>query len=118
MKNPILMVLCLSVLAVLPACEKNSDGPDDSAPALSDSEKIALDVMAASAWEPEGSVADIKYTPKPVTSFKRQVLSGDVVHYSFQVKTGTGPYDVIGVHRVVKESKIGQPIKSAKNLFL
>ncbi len=43
---------------------------------------------------------------------QRRVLSGDVVEYSFDVRTGAGPYDVIGIHRVVRESAPFQPVQT------
>ncbi len=42
----------------------------------------------------------------------RRVLSGDVVEYSFDIRTGAGPYDVIGIHRVARESAPFQPVKT------
>ena len=48
----------------------------------------------------------------------RQPIKGNIVHYSFQVQTGPGRYDVIGVHRVVKEVRPNQPIDTHKQIFL
>lgn len=53
-----------------------------------------------------------------VLTSERQVIVGDIVHYSFTVRVGSGPYDVIGIHRVVKENKPGTPIKTKRNIFL
>lgn len=105
---------CLMVVMV--ACHKDPTGPDE--PQYSDAEMIALDLLQTSGWDIEDWVAGKKYTPKTLPSFNRQVLSGDIVHYSFRVPAGTGLYDVIGIHRVVKEKKEGQPIKTKKNIFL
>jgi len=110
------VLLCCSFLAFLPACEKDSTGPDDVE--LAQSQETALDLMEATAWEQDASMAKIKYKGKALPFFKREVLTGDIVHYSFRVQVGAGAYDFIGVHRVVKERKVGQPIKTAKNLFL
>ncbi|HVR97368.1 MAG TPA: hypothetical protein VMW27_12185 [Thermoanaerobaculia bacterium] len=46
------------------------------------------------------------------SSIQRRVLSGDVAEYSFDIRTGAGPYDVIGIHRVVRESAPFQPVKT------
>jgi len=110
------VLLCCSFLAFLPACEKDSTGPDDVE--LAQSQETALDLMEATAWEQDASMAKIKYKGKALPFFKREVLTGDIVHYSFRVQVGAGAYDFIGIHRVVKERKVGQPIKTAKNLFL
>ncbi|HYG63370.1 MAG TPA: hypothetical protein VEL74_12370, partial [Thermoanaerobaculia bacterium] len=49
-----------------------------------------------------------------VTSAERRVLRGDIAEYSFDVRVGAGPYDVIGVHRVVRESAPNEPVKTAQ----
>ncbi len=59
-----------------------------------------------------------KVHPKTLPLFNREVLSGDIVHYSFQVPAGTGLNEVIGIHRVVKEKNEGKPIKTKTNIFL
>ncbi|HNW58314.1 MAG TPA: hypothetical protein PKI62_01390 [bacterium] len=109
---------CCVILMLTLACEKDSTGPESGTVVTGESEAVALDLMKASAWEADASATAKKYTPKTLPFFKREVLTGDIVHYSFQVKVGAGTYDVIGIHRVVKETKTGQPIKTRKNLFL
>lgn len=52
------------------------------------------------------------------TAVERRVLAGDVAEYSFRVRVGSGPYDVIGIHRVVRESAPFQPVKTDKALFM
>lgn len=112
------VLICCCVLALVVACEKDPSGPDDDAAKLSDAVKVALDLINTSGWDANLTDALKKYAPKSIPSFKREVLTGNVVHYSFLVKTGTGNYDLIGIHRVVKEVAAGQPIKTAKNIFL
>ncbi len=51
-------------------------------------------------------------------SFSRRVLSGNVAEYSAQLRVGLGERDVIGLHRVVKESSPGHPAHAAKAIFL
>lgn len=53
-----------------------------------------------------------------LTNVKREPVAGNVVHYSYTLRVGTGPYDVIGLHRVVKEKAPYRPIKTKKNIFL
>jgi hypothetical protein len=47
----------------------------------------------------------------------RQVIIGDIVHYSFGVRVGPGPFDVIGLHRVVRETRPFRPIRTAQCVF-
>ncbi|HBL29729.1 MAG TPA: hypothetical protein DD490_23075, partial [Acidobacteria bacterium] len=45
-------------------------------------------------------------------------LTGDVAEYTFDVRLGTGPYDAITVHRVVRESAPFRPRPTRDSLFL
>lgn len=57
--------------------------------------------------------------PGPQTAQpERRVLSGNVVEYSFRVPVGPGAHDVIGVHRVVKETAPWVPAHSSKGILL
>jgi hypothetical protein len=48
----------------------------------------------------------------------RVIVHGDVVHYQFDVQVGPGPYDVIRIHRVVKEVSPGRPAKKMEGVLL
>ena len=52
----------------------------------------------------------------PVT-VAREIVTADIAHYTYAVRTGPGKYDRIRVHRVVRETRPGLPIRTAKNLF-
>ncbi len=54
----------------------------------------------------------------PLLDFERTVITGNIVHYSARVPVGPGQYDVIGIHRVVRENRPGRPIKTHKALFM
>jgi hypothetical protein len=49
---------------------------------------------------------------------ERRVLSGNIVEYSFRVPVGSGPHDVIGVHRVVRETAPWVPARASKGILL
>jgi hypothetical protein len=49
---------------------------------------------------------------------ERRALTAGVAEYSFRVRVGDGPYDEIGIHRVVKESAPNVPAHSSAALFL
>jgi hypothetical protein len=55
---------------------------------------------------------------QPIASFDREVLAGDVVHYSAVIRTGPGLYDRVGIHRVVRESRPFRPIRTPNALFM
>jgi hypothetical protein len=54
------------------------------------------------------------------TLVERTELSGGVVHYAWEVPVGTGPYDVIRLHRVVREtsSPSGRPVANMEGVML
>jgi pimeloyl-ACP methyl ester carboxylesterase len=53
-----------------------------------------------------------------VSGIERHALTADVAEYFFTVRVGSGPYDQIGVHRVVKESAPNVPAHASRALFL
>ncbi|GMU07877.1 hypothetical protein [Corallococcus caeni] len=52
------------------------------------------------------------------SSVKREALGGGLAHYTWKVRVGTGKYDVIGVHRVVREARPWIPARSSRAVFL
>lgn len=50
--------------------------------------------------------------------FDREVVTGDIVHYRFLVRTRPGPYGAFQLHRVVREPRAGRPLQTARNVFL
>jgi pimeloyl-ACP methyl ester carboxylesterase len=52
------------------------------------------------------------------SSFERRVVARGVAEYSFKLRVGSGPYDVIGLHRVVKETAPNVPAPAAQAVFL
>lgn len=54
----------------------------------------------------------------PVTDLRRRVLAGDIVEYTFDVRVGSGPYDVLGFHRVVREKAPFRPHRTRDSVFL
>lgn len=50
--------------------------------------------------------------------FDRQLISGDIAHYSFVLPVGSGPFEEIRIHRVVREKAPNIPIRASKAIFL
>ena len=70
-----------------------------------------------------GSTIDIgrvgeQSRPGGMYGFEREVLVEGIAHYTADVQVGDGPYDVIRIHRVVKELEPYRPIRTGKNIFL
>ena len=53
-----------------------------------------------------------------ITNVQRTVLHGDIVHYRFDVKVGPGPFDVIWLHRVVRERHPYEPVQTLDGVLL
>ncbi len=53
-----------------------------------------------------------------VTDFSREILTGRIAHYQFRLRFGPGPYDVLGVHRVVREAAPLVPIRAKDAMLL
>ncbi|HEV7671808.1 MAG TPA: hypothetical protein VGS22_25075 [Thermoanaerobaculia bacterium] len=51
-------------------------------------------------------------------SFSRRALVSGIAEYSLRLRVGAGAREVIGLHRVVKETSPGQPARTAKAIFL
>lgn len=72
---------------------------------------LALPALAAARIAP-GAAAS------PVSAIQRRALTADVAEYFFTVRVGSGPYDQIGVHRVVKETAPNAPVHAPRAVFL
>ena len=53
--------------------------------------------------------------PAPVV---RELITGKIAHYGFEVRIGPGRYDIVGLHRIVKESTPGHPVRAAEAILL
>lgn len=53
-----------------------------------------------------------------ITSMDRTVVYEDIVHYRYRVEVGAGPFDMVQVHRVVREGKPGKPKGAVEGAFL
>lgn len=53
-----------------------------------------------------------------ILEIKRSVLSGDIAHYQILVRMGKGPYDIVRIHRVVKEVRKYRPIRTSGDVFM
>jgi hypothetical protein len=48
----------------------------------------------------------------------RTVIHGNIVHYRYDVRVGPGDFDVIRLHRVVREGMRYQPLRTVDGVFL
>jgi len=53
-----------------------------------------------------------------VSDSRREIITRRIAHYSFNVRFGPGPYDVIGLHRIVKERWPYHPVPARDGILL
>jgi hypothetical protein len=83
-----------------------------------DPQYVAEDIVAQAGWlDADGEIRTPEGTGC-IVDFEREDVAPGIAHYSYTVKVGEGDHDVVGLHRVVKESKPNKPIKTCKNVFL
>ena len=127
MKTLFFLIAPLIALLVLSGCDKQpplvpEQQTSSHANPAQDAEQVALEFIAQAGWASEnndGGIAklEIQQSLGIVTGFRRQPITEDVAHYSIRVRVGAGPYNTIGIHRVVKERRPFVPIRTADAVF-
>lgn len=131
--SKILLCVLLSLAMLLPAGCSREDLPTVPAasptlptnhavdPALAAGEAV---LVCGWAFDPEvelpaglEALRD-KDTPGVILDFQREVITEDIVHYGLVLSVGPGEHDVIGLHRVVRETAPGKPLRTRKAMFL
>ncbi len=127
-----LVYLMLGALLVAFGCsEERGSAPlaptglQNLGPAI-DPEALAMAIVEQAGWPKEDADGAAIALSKEIHGlpggeslpFDRQVVVGDIVHYSFRVPVGSGPYDEIGIHRVIREPHSGHPLRTKKTAFL
>lgn len=118
-KHLLLPVVLVAFLALVGCSEDRGIAPaaQSGAPSILDPQAIAAELAEEAGWPLE----DDQYTGQVgdcVTPVDREDLGGGIVHYSYRLQIGMGPYDAIGLHRVVREARPGHPIRTRKAIFL
>ncbi|RJR29599.1 MAG: hypothetical protein C4574_03365 [Candidatus Latescibacterota bacterium] len=121
MRRLLVVIALVPALALLAGCgrdgvvtpESGANGEHSDV----DPRILAGSIIEKSGW-PIDSEEEVPVGCPAVTLVGREPLMGDVVHYSYTLRVGSGPYDVIGLHRVVKESRPNHPIRTRKAVFL
>jgi len=122
-KLRVLYALLFAALLVASCSKEPPVGPETQATGATalDIEALAAAVAARGDWELDAEHAPIAATDeiaRRVIAVDREVLAGDIVHYGFDLQIGTGVWDKIRLHRVVREAQPHQPIRTKKNIFL
>ncbi|MDD3642694.1 MAG: hypothetical protein PHQ19_04430 [Candidatus Krumholzibacteria bacterium] len=78
---------------------------------------LAGSIIEQSGW-PIDPEEEVPVGCSGATLIGRECIVGDIFHYIFTLRVGDGPYDVIGLHRVVREKRPYVPIRTKKAVFL
>ena len=62
--------------------------------------------------------AKAAFAPGTITHSDRTVLHDGIVHYRFDVRVGPGQFDMIRLHRVVREAQPYHPIRTVDGVLL
>lgn len=54
----------------------------------------------------------------PLKNMEREDLGNGIAHYTFEMKLGNGEFDVVRIHRVVRESRPYHPVKTKSDIFM
>lgn len=123
-----LLFLAVVVLAAIFATSCSVEQPTAPAPPANlltdptDPEQITAEILKLSGWELEETVALPALDPDKIlgliVDYQREEIVDRIVHYRWDIRAGLDPQDVITLHRVVKESGPGRPIRTRKAVFL
>lgn len=87
---------------------------------------IAGQIVAATGWETDSDAivpVERPQSGRPVHpgelfDWGREILWSDVAHYWWDIPVGSGTYDRIRLHRVVRERRPNKPIHTSEAVFL
>jgi hypothetical protein len=79
---------------------------------------IAFSAILLLILSSQGTGAKGAFPSGTITHSDRTVLHDDIVHYRFDVRVGPGQFDMIRLHRVVKERQPHHPIRTVDGVLL
>jgi hypothetical protein len=122
------LIVLLAVVLALPSLGRERSRLRDVSARTIDPRIVAQDLVSQSGWISGAGGAlvapelEAPATPEPyfhpIVGFDREVIVDDIAHYSADIRIGLGTYDVIRIHRVVKEVEPYVPERSRMNVFL
>jgi len=122
MKRTLILTGMLALAIVWIGCSQVTD-PQEPVPATAglDTEQLAAEIVRNLNWPvaaDEVLPAPDKARPNAMHEFDREVIVGDIAHYSLEIQIGDHPFDRIGLHRVVREARPWVPERSHDAIML
>ena len=59
-----------------------------------------------------------RVTTSSISDFSRTELGAGIAHYQFKVRMGEGEFDIVRIHRVIRESRPYHPIPTKGDVFM
>jgi hypothetical protein len=130
MRTPMAIVCLLAAVILVCGCSKEQiTTPDPGTEPVSSGiahESIAYQLIMQAGWSTSedevvtsNEIRIMQSNPHYDVEFLgREILIGDIAHYKWHVQVGPNPYDVIGLHRVVRESEPNSPIQTLDNICM
>jgi hypothetical protein len=123
MKRLLIAVMTLLLILSFTSCSRDTALSPVDSPAMgsADVEQIALEMVAETGW-PTDPVSLMMVTEPDgrcplIHLVSREQVTENIAHYHFEVITGEGDYDRIGLHRVVRERRPYRPIRARKSIM-
>ncbi len=129
MRRYLYVLLCGFVLLAVGCVEERPSAP----PTLSElpgdglaveAEGLAKTLVNEARWTMEDDAlaaadgAMDRQVAWPLVEFERQPIVGPIVHYRATIRVGPGEHDLIGLHRVVRETAPFHPIRTRRAVFM
>ncbi len=114
MKTPkLILPILLGICLLLAGC---SDQPVNHANTDIEQRNLNLEESNFKLDKLAPSKADLQKLFESAKAKRHQ--KGNIAHYQFDIRLGSGPYDVVRIHRVVKERRSSRPIRTKGSVFM
>lgn len=131
MRNGLFLLIGLISMLFISSCQQQESLLTETTPEeafnvddlLADSpvdpNQIALEILSQTKWPNTAPAPREKAWVRPgkVLKSEKTYITDDIVHYAFEIAITDTEYNKVGLHRVVKETAPGVPIKTYHTLF-
>lgn len=105
----LIALLVISGILFTACSESQTNAFEEQTLTQSEPDELVLDALAPDEEELHALFEESK---------AKRRNSGEIAHYQFDVRLGSGPFDVVRIHRVVKERRPFRPVRTRGNVFM
>lgn len=110
--RPRLLSLLLALL-LLTGCDETPTGLGSASEDALELQPAPSEFTLDSRAPAEADTRNLYFTDTP----KRRQM-GDIAHRQFEVRVGPGPFDIVRIHRVVRERRPYRPVRTRGSVFM